>query len=358
VSDASGFSEWLLQQRDAKSPNALERIGLAKRRVQSVLDRDTVACQKTLEQKISDQGPIDQRVDPHLVGLAIKDLLLTNRLKHREEGGEAWFANPATPDAKADAKIAQLAPLHKLISSGSFGNIVGDALEVIVFKCLDRLYEQQPRYAYHGSFKLSAGKHPKTGRYAKDRPPKSIGNRKTEKDPDFIQYGHDSGPLFIECKNRREWLYPGHGLIKSTIIGACDLGCTPVLIQRRLHYTTITNLLRPAGIIAHESYFQYYPTDKAEIAAAVKSRRSLGFTDVIATEEPHSRTIKFFNDTLPKIVDQMTERWNRNKNALLAYANGEIHLAQLYNAIGSPAAGKWQERDDEDTPPDDHDEHY
>lgn len=340
------FSEWLLSQRDAKNPQALERIGLAKRRIQSILDRETAACQKTLEQKISDQGPIDQRVDPHLVGLALKDLMETSRLKYREEQGEAWFTNPATPDAKANAKIAQLAPLHAQISSGSFGNLVGDTLEVVVFKCLERMFEQRPRYAYQGSFKLSEPK--AKGRYVKVKPPKSIGNRITLKDPDFLQFGHDGGPLFIECKNRREWLYPGHGLIKSTIIGACDLGCTPVLIQRRLHYTTIANLLRPAGIISHESYFQYYPEDQAQIAAAVKDRRSLGFTDVIASEEPHPRTVKFFFDTLPKITKPMSERWNENKSALLAYANGDMHLAQLYNAIGSPAAGKWQDPEPED----------
>lgn len=319
MSDESRFSAWLLQQRDAKSPKALERIALAKRRVQSILDRETVACHRTLEQKIADQGPTAQRVDPHLVGLAIKDLIETTRLRAREAAGETWYSNQATSDEKAAEKIQRLAPLHETINSGSFGNIVGDALEIVVFKCLDRLYEQQPRYAYHGSFRLSSPKQ-NSGRYIKDKPPKIIGSKRTQKDPDFIQFGYDSGPLYIECKNRREWLYPGHGLIKNTIIGAADLGCTPLLIQRRLHYTTITNFLKPAGIIAHESYFQYYPTDYADLAKSIKDRRLLGYTDVTATEEPHARTVKFFFETLPRIAPSMTERWNRNKNALLAYA--------------------------------------
>jgi hypothetical protein len=32
-----------------------------------------------------------------------------------------------------------------------------------------------------------------------------------------------------------------------------------------------------------------------------------------------------------------------NKDALVDYAQGTLNLAQLYNAIGSPAAGNWQD---------------
>ena len=317
MSDETGFSGRLLQHPEARNAAALERIVLAKRRIQSVLDREIAAGRRTLEQKISDQGPVGQRVDPHLVGLAIMDLLETGRLKQRDVAGDPWYSNPGTSDQAAGAKIGRYAQLHALINSGAFGNLIGDALEVVVFKTLDRLYTAQPRYAYHGSFRLSEPKNP-AGRYVKVRPPKIIGSRSTLKDPDFLQFGHDSGPLYIECKNRREWLYPHHGLIKNMIIGAIDLGCTPVLIQRRLHYTTISNFFRPAGIIAHESYFQYYPADKADIATVVKNRRAFGYTDVTPVEEPHPRTVKFIDDTLPRISGPMTERWNKNKDALLA----------------------------------------
>jgi hypothetical protein len=113
------------------------------------------------------------------------------------------------------------------------------------------------------------------------------------------------------------------------------------LVTRRLHYTTRTNLLEPAGIIAHETYFNYYPADKAELAERVKDKRSLGFTDVTATEEPHPRTIKCFEEMLPRITDEMGKRWNANKEQLVGYAHKEINLAQLYTAINSPGGGKW-----------------
>ena len=84
------------------------------------------------------------------------------------------------------------------------------------------------------------------------------------------------------------------------------------------------------------------------LAAEVRHKRSLGFTDVVASEEPHPRTIKFFSEILPRIVDEMATRWNRNKSALLEYAADEMNLAQLYTAIGSPAGGKWQDYDEAD----------
>jgi hypothetical protein len=74
----------------------------------------------------------------------------------------------------------------------------------------------------------------------------------------------------------------------------------------------------------------------------------LGFTDVCAVEEPHPRTQKFISEVLPDLNEFMAARWHANKSALLDYANDKMNLAQLYNAIGSPAAGNWQEPEQED----------
>jgi hypothetical protein len=229
------------------------------------------------------------------------------------------------------------------VSGSGFGNLTGDALEVIVYKCLDLVYEANPRYAYQGHFRL---KEPKFGgRYRKTQPPRSIGHHATTREADFLQFGHDAGPLCIECKNYREWIYPHHEIIKELIIKAHELDAIPVLVARRFHYTTTKNLLAPAGIIAHESYFQYYPADQADLAAKVRDKRSLGFTDVVASEEPHERTAKFFQHSLSGIIEPMAAKWRANKDALLAYALDASNLPQLYTAIGSPAGGKWADDD-------------
>jgi hypothetical protein len=65
VPDVADFYKILLAHPDAKNAEALQRIAIAKRRIQSILDRETVAHQKTLEQKIAEQGPRDLRVEPN-----------------------------------------------------------------------------------------------------------------------------------------------------------------------------------------------------------------------------------------------------------------------------------------------------
>lgn len=339
------FSQALLSKSEAKSATALERIAVAKVRVQSVLDREVVAHQRTLEQKISEQGPTGQRVDPHLVGLAVFDLIETKRLRRHEHpatGSSPWYANPGTATSAVQERLATLAPLYASISQGGFGNLTGDALEVIANKCLQAVYASDPRFSYLGHFHLDKPKN-KQNRYDKVQPPKQIGPHKTLKEADFIQFGHAAGPLCIECKNYRQWLYPHETMIKELIVKSYELCAIPVLVARRIHYSTRTNFLQPAGIIAHESLYHYYPADEVELAAKVSHKRSLGFTDVVASEEPHPRTQKFFQALLPKIVPQMAPRWNANREILLEYAQGEVNLAQLYTAIGSPAGGKWQE---------------
>ena len=353
MADNQQFSEKTLASPEAKSPEALERIAIAKFRIQSILDREIVSHQKTLEQKISDQGPNPIRVDPHLVGKAIADLLELNRLRrhtHPATGKkQSWFSNPATDQTAINERLDQLAPLYDSVTQHGFGNLVGDALEIVVQKCLEDVQANDPRYVYQGHFRLDLPKD-KHGRYKKSQPPKTVGSRSTKKEADFLQFGYAEGALCIECKNYREWVYPHHGVIKELIVKAADLNLIPVLITRRLHYTSRTNLLEPAGIIAHETYHQYYPSDQSELAEAVRHKRSLGFTDIRATEDPNPRTRKFFNAILPSIVPRMAALWNSNKDQLVRYANDEINLAQIYTEIGSPAGGKWQDFNEQ--PPD------
>lgn len=347
-------SEWLQKHREAKNAKALERVEIAMLRLPNVLDREVVACQKTLEQKISDQGPAGQRADPHLLGLALKELSLERRLlavhTHPATTDISWYANARTPAEVVQEKLNVVAPLYAKVATGQFPNLVGDALEVITYKCLMELHRSAPRHDFLGSMDLVSSKN-KHGRYIKVEPPNSISGNKCLKVPDFFLGGFSFGNICIECKNLREWIYPRNGLIRDLIRKGVETDTIPLLIARRLHYTTITNLFVPAGIMSHESYYQYYPSDNGELASAVSEKRSLGFSDVRATEQPDKRTQNFFLGNLPKFADNMAVRFRANKSALIDFADGNINLAQLYNAIGSPAAGKWVDANaDEEIP--------
>ena len=274
-----------------------------------------------------------------------------NRLavhRHQTTRNISWYANIGTPAPDVVIRLNALAPLYDYVSN-TLSNVIGDALEIATFQALKAAREATPRYHFDGYYYLNRPKN-SHGRFEQRKAPKELHGQITQLQPDFLQYGHEAGPLCIECKNYREWLYPRKDYIKHHILRCHQLDALPVLIVRRIHYSTISNFFLPAGIIAHESLFQYFPSDRIQFATAAKNKRSLGFTDILATEDAHARTIKFFTTDLPRIVTPMAEKWQRNRQALVAYAKEEINLAQLYTAIGSRAGGKWLESG-EDTPP-------
>lgn len=345
-------SKWLANQRVARNPAVMDLISLAAARARKVLEREGVAHQRTLEQKISDQGPEGMRVDPHLLGFALRDLVERGLLsEHSHSDTHKWFSHRLEKPERVEPVLAKLAPLYAHVTTGHFPNKVGDALEVIVFKTIRELSNTDDRFRYFGSLEIDKQKNI-YGRYRKNEPPQRIGENKTLKQADFLLSGYPEGILGIECKNYREWIYPRHTAIKDLIIKSFELNVIPILIARRIHYSTITNLLKPSGIVAHQSYFQYYPGDDHEIAANVRHKRSLGFTDVTSKEEPHQRTREFFFTVLPNILPDMAARWKTNKAALYEYAKGGLNIAQAYTAIGSPAGGKWKERGADEDPED------
>jgi len=335
------FSEKLRGKPEAKNADALKRIEVAKARVQSVLDRERVAHQKTLEQKISDQGPTGKRVDPHLLGLAIMDLQELGRLKvskHEATGAQKWYANRLTKSEEIEPRLNELAPIYAETLKAS--NSVGDALEVITEKAISASFEGKNRFAYQGHFLMDEPRD-KHGRLRKIQPPKAVGPHHTNKEADFILFGFDQGPLCVECKNYREWFYPHHEEIKSTIIKSYELGSIPVFVGRRIHYTTRENFFAPAGIVFHESFYQYYDPEDAELAAKAKEKTLLGFSDIRASHHPEQRTLRFFNHYLPQLIENAAPRWAATRDSAYAYAKNEMNLAQLYTEIGSPAGGKW-----------------
>jgi len=345
------FSDWLLSHRVAKHPAALERIRLAKERILSVLDREIVANGKSLEQKIADQGPATMRVDPHLISLAVDDMGHLNRIAvHTQQvtKNTPWYSNIGTSKEVVEQKLETLAPLYATISQ-KMTNVIGDALEIATFQALTQTRAAMPRYHFDGHFYLDQPKN-EHGRFLQRKATTEINGRSTSKQPDFLQHGHNSGTVCIECKNYREWLYPRQRYIKHHIRRCYELDTIPVFVVRRIHYTTRTNFFAPAGIIAHETYYQYMPSDCADIADQARHKRSLGFTDLLASEEPHARTVKFFSVDLPKIVEPMAVLWKANKETLFQYATEQINLAQLYTAISSPAGGKWTEAEEPEIP--------
>ena len=333
------YSAWLRSR--ARGPEALERVQIAMSRLPNVLETNSVANLRTLEQKISDQGPEDQRVDPHLLRLALLEVVSTRKQIKEIKPSDShvsWYANAGHDKKTVSVKLATLIPIYEKVAHGGFPNLIGDALEIVVFRCLQAAVSADPRCSFLGSIDYN-GRTDKHGRFKKIDPPLHFMHGTAHGPVDFIFTHPNIGPLLVECKNVREWLYPDDGKIKELLRKSCSTGAVPLIVSRRIHYTTVTNLLEPAGIIAHQSYYQYYPDDDASLIAEVQNKRGLGFSDVRSWKNPHARTGRFFNSLLPDFGEEMAKRFRKNKAVLKEYADGDISRAELYRAIGSPASG-------------------
>jgi hypothetical protein len=297
--------------------------------------------------KLCDAGPIEQRVEPIHVSLAVRELVqhrhFIRQCSHPAAGSTPWYTPARTSRDETARKLELLAELYRQTTSGGIQNVVGQALELVILETLREMTDALPGSAFFGDIDQTSFTN--TGRYRvfkKSEPPSQVSGKTSKKVGDFHVVLPDAGLLLIECKNMREWLYPHSGEIKETIIKAAELQIPPILVTRKLPYITREILCRPAGIITHESYYQYYPSDVAahcpvdpysltSIIERAKQKDLLGYADIRQQAQP--RTRKFFLQDLPGIAPEMVKHFKRNIPALLAFAHNEINLEQLRSKL-------------------------
>ena len=103
-----------------------ERVELAKRRIINILTTYKIALARTLEQKISDAGPFDQRIDPHVLTNARKELEETEQVHiYRGYQGVPWYYLSETPKRVWQGRLAELEPIHRQILKQDFGMRAG-----------------------------------------------------------------------------------------------------------------------------------------------------------------------------------------------------------------------------------------
>src|SRR4051812_27681099 len=109
---------------------AADRDALAERRIQSVLRTYTVCSMRTMENKISDGGPADQRIDPHLLTMA-RERLVTAEIIRRIDVDCPWYYLASTSAAALKAKLAELVTVHRRYQR--LAARMGQALEIAVY---------------------------------------------------------------------------------------------------------------------------------------------------------------------------------------------------------------------------------
>ncbi len=303
-----------------------ERIELGKRRLLNILRTQTVACDRTLEQKISDAGPNPMRVEPSLLTVSRKALLQDGVIVSEKQGKAPWYYLKETPKQAVEARMKVLVPMHVKTQEGMFTHRLGQTYEIAVMKAI-----QRSGLNFLGHF-TDLNAHDDSTAYAKVDPPLDISGNRMEKGPlDYVVFplGECAG---IEVKNYRTWLYPRSKEVREMLWKCGDIDAVPVLMARRLPFITI-RLLQMGGCLVHENYNQLYPAADAELAAQVRQKNLLGYHDVRTGNEPDARMMRFVEKLLPGLVKEARPRFNVLREAHRAYGKGTITYREWLKEI-------------------------
>jgi hypothetical protein len=269
---------------------------------------------RTLEMKVSDAGPKGQRVNPHVLTRARAELEKAGRIKRV---GQVWFHRQNESPERVKDRLAVLQPLYDRLANPSFKVRMGQTLEIAIYRAL-----QEAPFGFVGGYP-DLDDHDDSTLYSKEEPPLRVSGRSMpgEKRFDFLAFHGTAGPLGIEAKNIREWMYPDRPEVKELLLKALAVDAVPVLIARRIPYVT-ARLLKTAGVMLFETYNQLYPNADAGLAADVRVKTNLGYHDVRAGNQPN-----FVASTINASADEYRRRYERHKDLLGDFVSGDLPYA-------------------------------
>jgi hypothetical protein len=324
-----------------------EREALAEKRLLVNLRAHGIATARTLEQKISDAGPLNQRIDPHVLTPVRNRMVVEGKIIKHESDGVAWYYPPDITQEKLDKRWNAQLPVYQSLNAGSLPMRVGQALEIATYRAL----LAGPLDEFHGRF-LDLDAHDDSTMYKKEEPPQHIGARALpgKQNLDFLVRHPTAKMLGLECKNVRPWLYPHDSDILEPLRKCLALDAVPVIIGRRIPFVSFAVLSR-CGVLMHQCYNQLLPASAADIAAQAKQKDLLGYHDIRTSNEPDARLLKFFTENLPNIADEAREKFDEYKDLLDGYVNGGMGYEEFAGRAGRRARGEAEDFDENEHPP-------
>lgn len=301
------------------------RQWIAERRIRNILGRYIVANERTLEQKISDAGPNNQRIDPHILTQALHRLREAELVSTMWAAGTPWYHLPDTDAAAVNGRLNALLAVYSQPTAPGFGHLLGQALEIAVYRALNDPHTR-PLDFFGGFEGLEA--HDDSTLYKKLEPPSLRSGRSiAPKHLDFLVHfeGVYAG---VEVKNTRPWLYPDRDEIHALLWKCCRLDVVPVLIARRIHYSTFS-VFNSSGLILHETYNQLYPASAEVLASQARDKNLLGYHDIRSGNLPDARLIRFIQKNLPRLLPEARRSFEDNFDLLSAYASGDMSYAEF-----------------------------
>ena len=280
---------------------------------------------RTLEQKISDGGPGNQRISPHVLTPA-RDALVGEGLVCRvETGGLPWFHLADEDPSVVQARLGEQLPVHLALQHGGLLKRIGQCLEIAIYRSLLR----QEQLEHLGRFRDLDASDDST-LYSKEEPPQSMSGRVLpgERRLDFLVRHPTAGWAGIEAKNTRPWLYlrsrDGPNPLIADLLEKClALDCVPVLIGRRIPFVS-SMLLRRCGVVVHETYRQLMPEADRALAEQAKHKNLLGYHDIRIGNVPDERLTRFVGTNLPQVLPVARVQFDRYKDLLAGFADQSI----------------------------------
>lgn len=319
-----------------------EREALAEKRITNILRKYTIASARTLEQKISDAGPNNQRIDPHILTPVRNGMISSNKLVRVDKQGIPWYHLPDTDTRHIKQKHQHLLDIHKRTQKNKTILRVGQALEIAIYRSLSN----QSELNYLGHFE-DIDTRDDSKLYTKVEPPNHFSNNVIpgNKCLDFLVL-KESILGGIEAKNTREWLYPDRSEVKDFLYKCCALDAVPVLIARRIPFVTF-KLLNACDCIVHQTYRQYYPESERELAEDLKDKTLFGYHDLTLGNQPDARLNKFIHENLPKQLPLMRPKFEEFKDLAAMYGSGEIEYKAFAARVRRREQGTNEDRDSE-----------
>lgn len=322
------------------SPSNQERIQVGRKRLISVLQTYTIACMRTLEQKISDAGPTPQRIDPHVLTVARKELQKEGRIININAHAIDWYHLSDTNPTATKNRLKILGPIHAEINRQQVKMRIGQALEIAIYRCL----RDGPFKNFFGSFS-NIDEAPDAELYKKQEPPSQIGKDAIAGNRNIDFLGLQNELRFaIEAKNIREWLYPDRKEIKDLLKKALEIRAVPVLIGRRIPYVTF-RVLSPCGLLIHQNYNQLFPASEQSLADKAKDKKLLGYHDIRLGNQPDKRLTKFIHENLPGLLGPARERFEAFSDLITKFAYGEMGWAEFAARVRRRETGANEDND-------------
>ena len=323
-----------------------EREAIAETRLLRILARHGIATARTLEQKISDAGPYGQRIDPHIL-TTVRNRLVVGGTLVRSHHSAPWFnLSQSSPEFVA-SRLAEQLPVYEALSAGTLSRRMGQPLEIATYRAL---CEQEAEF--YGRYK-DLDEHEDSQLYKKEEPPQHIGKKALPgaQNLDFLFRHPEAGPLGIECKNVREWLYPDRDEISELLVKCLALDCVPVLIARRIPFVTF-RLLSTCGVIMHQTYNQLFPASEPELAARARDKNLLAYHDIRTGNIPDDRLLKFITVNMPLVAVDARDKFDTYKDLLSAFASGDMAYEEFAARVRRRRDGVEEDNDFEGDPAD------